>query len=94
VVRWRRVDLARVIKSRFNVTLAERSVGAMLRRLGFRRLSEIGSWLPVALVTVERWQWALLQLMQRREKFEVAKQSEDLSPALTELRARPAPPGP
>jgi transposase len=39
VVRWRRVDLARVIKSRFNVTLAERSVGAMLRRLGFRRLS-------------------------------------------------------
>jgi transposase len=39
VVRWRRVDLARVIKTRFNVTLAERSVGAMLRRLGFRRLS-------------------------------------------------------
>src|ERR1700736_4769417 len=28
VVRWRRVDLARVIKTRFNVTLAERSVGA------------------------------------------------------------------
>jgi transposase len=39
VVRWRRVDLARVIKTRFDVTLAERSVGAMLRRLGFRRLS-------------------------------------------------------
>ncbi len=39
VVRWRRVDLARVIKTRFGVTLAERSVGAMLRRLGFRRLS-------------------------------------------------------
>ncbi len=39
VVRWRRVDLARVIKARFNVTLAERGVGAMLRRLGFRRLS-------------------------------------------------------
>lgn len=39
VVRWRRVDLARVIKTQFNVTLAERSVGAMLRRLGFRRLS-------------------------------------------------------
>ena len=38
VVRWRRVDLARVIKTQFNVTLAERSVGAMLRRLGFRRL--------------------------------------------------------
>lgn len=39
VVRWRRVDLARVIKPRFNVILAERSVGAMLRRLGFQ-------WLP------------------------------------------------
>jgi len=39
VVRWRRVDLAHVIKTRFKVTLAERSVGAMLRRLGFRRLS-------------------------------------------------------
>jgi transposase len=38
VVRWRRLDLARVIKTRFNVILAERSVGAMLRRLGFRRL--------------------------------------------------------
>jgi hypothetical protein len=32
VGRWRRVDLARVIKARFNVILAERSV----RRLGFR----------------------------------------------------------
>jgi len=39
VVRWRRVDLAHLIKTRFKVTLAERSVGAMLRRLGFRRLS-------------------------------------------------------
>jgi transposase len=39
VVRWRRVDLARVIKTQFHVTLDERSVGAMLRRLGFRRLS-------------------------------------------------------
>jgi hypothetical protein len=28
-----------VIKTRFNVILAERSVGVMLRRLGFRRLS-------------------------------------------------------
>jgi len=27
-VRWRRVDLAHVIKTWFNVTLAERSVGA------------------------------------------------------------------
>jgi transposase len=39
VVRWRRIDLAHVIEQRYGVKLAERSVGAMLRRLGFRRLS-------------------------------------------------------
>ena len=39
VVRWRRADLARVIEQRFGVKLAERSVGALLERLGFRRLS-------------------------------------------------------
>ncbi len=39
VVRWRRIDLARVIAAEFGVTLAERSVGDLLRRLGFRRLS-------------------------------------------------------
>jgi transposase len=39
VVRWRRIDLAREINRRFGVVLAERSVGEMLRRLGFRRLS-------------------------------------------------------
>ena len=39
VVRWRRIDLSRQIKARFGVHLAERSVGDMLRRLGFRRLS-------------------------------------------------------
>lgn len=39
VVRWRRIDLARLIHQRFGVHLAERSVGALLRRLGFRRLS-------------------------------------------------------
>jgi transposase len=39
VVRWRRADLARVIEKRFGVTLAERSVGALLHRLGFRRIS-------------------------------------------------------
>jgi transposase len=39
VVRWRRADLARVITQRFGVRLAERSVGALLHRLGFRRLS-------------------------------------------------------
>jgi len=39
VVRWRRVDLAAVIAARFGVTLAERTVGTLLRRLGFVRLS-------------------------------------------------------
>jgi transposase len=39
VVRWRRIDLARLIEARFGVRLAERSVGSLLRRLGFRRLS-------------------------------------------------------
>ena len=38
VVRWRLIDLARVIATRFGVTLAERSVGDLLHRLGFRRL--------------------------------------------------------
>lgn len=39
VVRWRRIDLSHLIKLRFDVDLAERSVGSVLRRLGFRRLS-------------------------------------------------------
>lgn len=39
VVRWRRSDLSRLIAQRFGVTLQERSVGALLYRLGFRRLS-------------------------------------------------------
>ena len=39
VVRWRRVDLAAVIKARFGVVLAERTVGTLLHRLGFVRLS-------------------------------------------------------
>ncbi len=39
VVRWRRADLSQVIEARFGVRLAERSVGELLRRLGFRRLS-------------------------------------------------------
>ncbi len=39
VVRWRRIDLGREIQKQFGVTLAERSVGTMLRRLGLRRLS-------------------------------------------------------
>lgn len=39
VVRWRRIDLAHVIEQRYGVKLAERSVGNLLRRLGFRRIS-------------------------------------------------------
>jgi transposase len=39
VVRWRRIDLAHAIEKGFGVQLAERSVGSLLRRLGFRRLS-------------------------------------------------------
>ena len=39
VVRWRRIDLARKIEKHFGVRLAARSVGSLLRRVGFRRLS-------------------------------------------------------
>jgi transposase len=39
VVRWRRIDLSRLIEDRYGVMLAERSVGDLLRRLGFRRMS-------------------------------------------------------
>lgn len=39
VVRWRRIDLCKVIQEEFGVTYHERSVGKVLRRLGFRRLS-------------------------------------------------------
>jgi transposase len=39
VVRWRRKDLAARIERRFGVVLAERSVGALLKRLAFRHVS-------------------------------------------------------
>jgi transposase len=39
VVRWRRVDLAKRIKAKFDVTLDVRSVGRLLRKLNFRRIS-------------------------------------------------------
>jgi transposase len=39
VVRWRRVDLKALIEARFAVRLHERSVGKVLRRLGFTRIS-------------------------------------------------------
>ena len=39
VVRWRRIDVSRVIQARFGVHLAERSVGTLLARLGFSHVS-------------------------------------------------------
>ena len=39
VVRWRCVDLQQRIKQAFGVQLHERSVGKLLRKLAFRRLS-------------------------------------------------------
>jgi transposase len=39
VVRWRRKDLAARIERRFGIVLAERSVGALLKRLAFRHVS-------------------------------------------------------
>jgi transposase len=39
VVRWRRIDLKRVIHDRFGVTYAERSVGELLKVLGFSHVS-------------------------------------------------------
>ena len=39
VVRWRRIDLAHRIEAEFGVRLAARTVGSLLRKLGFRRLS-------------------------------------------------------
>lgn len=39
VVRWRRIDLQRRIQQTFDVRLHERTVGKLLRKLSFRRLS-------------------------------------------------------
>jgi transposase len=39
LVRWRRVDLRDLVERRFQVRLHERTVGKLLRRLRFRRLS-------------------------------------------------------
>ena len=39
VVRWRRIDLKRVIEERFGVVMAERTVGDLLHARGFRHLS-------------------------------------------------------
>jgi transposase len=39
VVRWRRIGLRERIKARFGVMFHEHSIGKMLRRLNFRRIS-------------------------------------------------------
>ena len=39
VVRWRRVDLQKVIAARFGVDYHERHVGTLLKRLGFSHMS-------------------------------------------------------
>ena len=39
VVRWRRVDLQRVIEARFGVIYCERYVGTLLKKLGFSHIS-------------------------------------------------------
>ena len=39
VVRWRRVDLQRVIKERFDIDFHERYVGIILKQLGFSHMS-------------------------------------------------------
>ena len=39
VVRWRRVDLKRVIAERFGVDFHERYVGTLLKKLGFSHVS-------------------------------------------------------
>ena len=39
VVRWRRVDLQRVIEERFGVAYHERTIGKLLKALGFSHIS-------------------------------------------------------
>lgn len=39
VVRWRRVDLKRVIEERFGVSYHERHISTLLKRLGFSHVS-------------------------------------------------------
>lgn len=39
VVRWRRTDLQQELKSRFGISVHERTVGGYLAKLGYRRLS-------------------------------------------------------
>ena len=39
VIRWRRIDLCHVVERRFGIRVAERTMGSILRRLGFAKLS-------------------------------------------------------
>jgi transposase len=39
VVRWRRIDLKRVIEQRFGVVYHERTVGKLLKQIGFSHIS-------------------------------------------------------
>ncbi len=39
VVRWRCIDLQRIVADRFGIALSERSIGRILRRRGFRHVS-------------------------------------------------------
>lgn len=39
VVRWRRIDLQRVVKERFGVDYCERYIGTLLKKLGFSHIS-------------------------------------------------------
>lgn len=39
VIRWRRIDVKRRMEAEFGATLSEQSVGKLLRRLGFSRIS-------------------------------------------------------
>jgi transposase len=39
VVRWRRVDLQKVINERFGVQYHERTIGKLLKHLGFSHIS-------------------------------------------------------
>ena len=41
LVRWRRVDLARIAKTRFGVTVDEDTIGRVLREQGFSHISAL-----------------------------------------------------
>jgi transposase len=65
VIRWRRVDLQAVIEKRFNIKLHERSVGKILVRLNFRKMT-VRPQHPKSKPDVQE---AFKKLCQRSEKF-------------------------